>query len=205
MDEFVVRPDREALRIRQEMDDTRAALADKLDELGHQVTDTVSSVTHTVDAVKHAFDVAERVRERPWIAVAGAAAIGLYLGYRTSAHDARRRAAGTVRPVVPSNPAPPPANGATASPWTEVFSEEIALLRGLAIGALFGVVRDWVTPSVPQTLERSVVDAIDGVTVKLGGQPLQGSWKPRGRPGDPARPMNASPPHESVPSRPPWT
>ena len=88
--------------IKQQMLETRASLAEKLDTLEQQVvgtvqsattavTDTVetvkdavqqtvelarSSVHNTVEAVKETFDVSHHVREHPWIMMAGSVALG---------------------------------------------------------------------------------------------------------------------------------
>jgi ElaB/YqjD/DUF883 family membrane-anchored ribosome-binding protein len=93
----------ETLAIRNQMDETRTALTEKLELLEKQVSDTVqgaadtvenvkhavedtvatmkSSVRDTVDAVSEAFNLAHHVERRPWTMVAGAAAVGFVGGY----------------------------------------------------------------------------------------------------------------------------
>ena|SRR5438552_2440824 len=88
--------------IKQQMLETRAALADKLETLEQQVVGTVHSATSavtdtvacvkeavqqtvesaresvhgTVEAVKGSLDVAHHVREHPWLMMAGSVAVG---------------------------------------------------------------------------------------------------------------------------------
>lgn len=99
--------DHETEMIRQQMDDTRTSLTDKLEVLERQgmdmvqgassaVTKTVENVKdmfrdtvqtakdsmqETVEAVKDAFDLKRQVDRRPWTIVAGATALGFLGGY----------------------------------------------------------------------------------------------------------------------------
>jgi ElaB/YqjD/DUF883 family membrane-anchored ribosome-binding protein len=73
--------------------------------------------------------------------------------------------------VVPT----PPARAATwLDEMSQTFAPELQQLKGLAIGAAMGVVRDLVTQSVPDQLRAQVNEMIDNVTTKLGGEPVQG-------------------------------
>jgi len=93
--------------IRQQMDETRTALTDKLEVLEQQVVDTVQgataavaetvasakeivqdtvqtvkdSVQETVETVKDTFDLKRHVDRRPWTLLAGATALGFVGGY----------------------------------------------------------------------------------------------------------------------------
>jgi len=60
----------------------------------------------------------------------------------------------------------------------DTFEAEISQLKGLAVATLFGIVRDIVTKSVPKPMEQQVINVIDGITVKLGGQPIRGRLIP---------------------------
>jgi len=92
--------------IQQQMEETRAALAEKLETLENQVTSTVSDVTNTVSAatnavtetvetvkdavgetvetvkesVKTTFDLAGHVERHPWLMMGGAVAVGYFGG-----------------------------------------------------------------------------------------------------------------------------
>ena len=97
--------DNESEVIRQQMDETRSALSDKVELLEQQVVETMhgattavadtvdnvkevvhdtvqtvkDSVQETMDSVKNTLDVQRQVEQRPWIMMAGATAIG-FLG-----------------------------------------------------------------------------------------------------------------------------
>ena len=57
----------------------------------------------------------------------------------------------------------------------DTFGPEISNLRGLAIGASLGLVRDLITSSAPETLRTQIAEVVDGFTDKLGGQHIHGS------------------------------
>ena len=58
---------------------------------------------------------------------------------------------------------------------THAFDGEISALKGMAVGALGGLVRDFVVPQIPPAFKEKVQEVIDGVTTKLGGEPVHGS------------------------------
>jgi ElaB/YqjD/DUF883 family membrane-anchored ribosome-binding protein len=80
----------------QDMEDTRGALSEKLETLGHQVADSVqgatSAVTNTVEnvtdavqdtveTVRETFDIPLQVKRHPWGMMGGAVALGCLGGY----------------------------------------------------------------------------------------------------------------------------
>lgn len=86
--------------IKQQMQDKRAELSEKLGQLEQKVTGNLSSasdsvtetvqnvqesVQETVDSVKQAFDLSSHVREHPWVAVGGAVLVG-YLAHEFLRH-----------------------------------------------------------------------------------------------------------------------
>lgn len=86
--------------IKQQMQDKRAELSEKLGQLEQKVTGNLSSasnsvtetvqnvqesVQETVDSVKQAFDLSSHVREHPWVAVGGAVLVG-YLAHEFLTH-----------------------------------------------------------------------------------------------------------------------
>ncbi|MEI7684720.1 MAG: hypothetical protein WCL32_06810 [Planctomycetota bacterium] len=111
--------------IRQEMDETRCSLTDKISMLEQQVTDTVheasvgvqetiekvkvavqdsvqsvrDTVGETVDSVKETFSITSQVQQRPWVAMAGSVGVGFLAGYMLNAPSGRSQ---------PSAPAPAP-------------------------------------------------------------------------------------------------
>jgi ElaB/YqjD/DUF883 family membrane-anchored ribosome-binding protein len=81
--------------IHQEIEETRANLAQKLETLENEITDTVKTaketvtetienvtetVQETVETVKKTFDLEHQMRQRPWTLLAGATAAGFLVG-----------------------------------------------------------------------------------------------------------------------------
>jgi hypothetical protein len=54
----------------------------------------------------------------------------------------------------------------------EPFHEEIAKVKGMAIGFVIGLVRDSIKDSVPQ-MASNIDELMDGITTKLGGEPVR--------------------------------
>lgn len=226
--------------IRQQMDDSRAALTEKLGLLEEKVSETVQSATATVaetvqnatasvaetvdsvkgavqgtvDSVRHsvedtvasvseALDLALQVKRHPWGMLAGAIAVG-YVGAQLLAPRERSRpmysgrsqtkgyidrlsldrAEGDGMASVSSSnhgTAGSTANGSAAtanaglmSQIGDSFQAEISKLKGLAVGAAFGMVRDMLTEAGPPSLKHEIAEVIDGFTEKLGGQRISG-------------------------------
>jgi ElaB/YqjD/DUF883 family membrane-anchored ribosome-binding protein len=113
--------DNEQEIIRQQMEDTRTALKEKLETLEHQVVDTVQGATEavsdtvetvketvetvketveeTVENVKETFNLAKHVQEHPWPAFACATVVG-FLGGRLLNRTRPQGVQGTA-PAVP--------------------------------------------------------------------------------------------------------
>lgn len=214
--------------IRQQMDETRTNLTDKLEMLENQVVETVQgtqqavaetvetvkdavqdtvqsvkdSVNDTVAGVKDTFDLRRHVNERPWTMMAGATVLGFLGGKLFGKNPKSEKAlwqsfapgAPSVGLAAPGSPGPreyhngAPSNGKqpSASPaekeagpsflgqFGHAFHQEIDQMKKLAIGTLLGVVRDMVAKNVPGPVEKKVSEVIDGLTAKLGGEPVVG-------------------------------
>jgi len=103
-----------------QMQETRGALSEKLETLGHQVADTVqdaSTAVHdtvenvrdavhdTVENIKDTFDVRFQVKRHPWGMVAGSIALGYLGGYLLFRQGSDRpRANGQRQPAPPDRP-----------------------------------------------------------------------------------------------------
>jgi len=64
------------------------------------------------------------------------------------------------------------------SKFTHTFGSEIQTLKGLALGTVFGVVRDLVARAVPEALKGDLSSVIDNMTRDAGGKPIQGTVLP---------------------------
>jgi len=216
--------------IRQQMEETRASLTDKLETLEKHVVDTVSdstaavsdTVTHvkevvqdTVDTVKEtfqesvasvrdAFDLSQQVEKHPWLFLSGSIALG-YVGGRLldqalappsterwssrgSAMPATRsmasvegsavgngaRGAGQETARSGSDRARSGSGAGLLSSLVSQFSPEIDKAKSVLVGAGLGILRDFVTQSVPEPLQPKVSEVMDSFTTKLGGEVVRG-------------------------------
>jgi ElaB/YqjD/DUF883 family membrane-anchored ribosome-binding protein len=171
------------------------------------VTETVEAVKetveNTVEAVKDTFDLRRQVCQHPWAMLGGSMLCGFLVGSllprprrwggpmtwgrtgRTSERMGPTAGAETVRDMVrPTEgrsrpePAPGPSEPSLLSDLTDTFQSEINELKGIAIGAALGLLRDVAVRSLPSTLAPHIREVIDSVTTKLGGEPVQGPILP---------------------------
>jgi ElaB/YqjD/DUF883 family membrane-anchored ribosome-binding protein len=187
--------------IRQRMEETRESLTDKLETLEdklmgsvHEATsavrETVANVKETmhegVESVKEVVDVQAHVQRRPWLMFGGAVVGGYLLGSlltRESAAPAREPAPLQTPPRRQHagnghhKPAPKPEASTTAS-FLNMVEPEIRQLKGLALGVALGTVREILTKEVPPHLADELRSIIDGVTRKIGGEPVPGDDLP---------------------------
>jgi ElaB/YqjD/DUF883 family membrane-anchored ribosome-binding protein len=163
------------------------------------VKDTVSG---TVETVKDAFDVRGYFEQYPWAAFGAAVGVGLaggvlLAGGRPHGGDRIADLHSRGEPATRSSAAPSHNGGhrkrsaaARVASFTEKsadathhfagelaskFGDELGKLKGVALGAMFGLVRDWISRSAPAEVGSKVGEVIDDVTRKLGGEPLRGN------------------------------
>lgn len=166
------------------------------------------SVHETVDTVRDTFDLSRQVDRRPWTMCAGATALGYLGGYLLRGSDRREAVIGgigenialAIKAHTPeSRNGAAKGHGAVAGAQTHesdppsfsalkkqsllsnlgsTFHAEIAQLKGLAVGTLLGIVRDLVSDAMPEHMERQVGEIVNGITVKLGGKPIEGRILP---------------------------
>jgi hypothetical protein len=196
--------------IRQDIEETRQSLTEKLETLENQVMGTAqharetveetidsvkSIVSETVDTVKRTFDVEYQVGQHPFIAAGlallGGAAVGAMV--KGARHHRWQGPNGAHmfdggRPVPrlrqPDGVAGQARDWAPTSSFTEPsaeeggllnrFGDEVEKIKGLAIGAAMGIVRDLAKDYLPKTLSPHVDEVLNSATRKLGGQPLEG-------------------------------
>jgi ElaB/YqjD/DUF883 family membrane-anchored ribosome-binding protein len=165
----------------------------------HDTVDSVKTSMHnTVESVKDAFDVRGYFAEYPWMAFGAAVgagfAGGVLLGSRSRApahqiselHSRGQAAAGPSHNGGPRKRAPIYRGASEAAARSHAvpgmahdvaskFGDELGKLKGVALGAMFGLVRDWINRSAPGEVGAKVGEVIDDVTRKLGGEPLRGN------------------------------
>jgi ElaB/YqjD/DUF883 family membrane-anchored ribosome-binding protein len=153
------------------------------------VKETMASVKDTmqegVEGVKDMMDVSAHVDRHPWLSMGGAVLCGYLLGSLLPGGQEPRRERRLAAPDVPRTQygngdgrhkyQPPPQTVAEAPPssnWLSTFDPELQKLKGLALGATLGMVRDMITEAVPPQMADQVRGLVDDVTRKVGGEPL---------------------------------
>jgi len=175
-------------------DDIQAATGSVADTV-KAVQDTVSSVKETVEGgaeavkevvqesvqtVKQWFDVKSQVQDHPWLVMAGAAGVGFCLGSILG-----RASISAPQALVGNGHGRTHQDGHGVSQgkrrsektpsWLSEFAPQISQLKGLAVSALLGSVRDMVMRSVPQQTGSVIEEIIDSVSQKLGGKKVSES------------------------------
>jgi hypothetical protein len=163
------------------------------DAVNDTVTTVKDAVHDAVETVKDSLDVRAQVDRHPWVMFGASIAAG-YVGARLldrlefPANGERR--SDSFRPIASESREPEFAearfhgNGEEAragrgpsrlSSLARQFEPEIAKLKGLALGAAMGLVRDVVAGSVPPQMQPQVSEVLNSITVKLGGEPIRGA------------------------------
>jgi ElaB/YqjD/DUF883 family membrane-anchored ribosome-binding protein len=163
---------------------------DSIAETVETVKEAVESTAHTVErtfentveTVKETFDMSRHFQEHPWLFVGGAVVAG-YVGGRMMDRM-------TVPPLpATSSRAPEPVaetwptgyHDHTARTGPSLGSETVQALRPalsklgqLAIGVTMGIIGEMVREQLPEPVQHDVGEALDDITVALGGKPLHG-------------------------------
>jgi len=185
--------------IRENMERTREALTEKLETLEQKVASSVSAVTETVadvkekvyegvETVKDAFDVKAHVDRHPWLMLGGSVLCGyvigdLLVGVMDKTSDRKFTLTPTPREVRSNDRQRTEQNehngaASTIQSWLKPFEPEIQHLKGLALGAALGTVREMLAEEVPPNMAGQLRDIIDSCTKKAGGEPVPSSdWE----------------------------
>lgn len=188
--------------IRLQMEETRSSLTEKVELLEQRlvstadaVNETVASVTDSVqetvanvkqtmeegvETVKSWFDLGAQVDEHPWTMVGGSMALGFVLGSALVERAESKPApeAGPSKRTAHSN------GGATrrsqpeqqpSSSWLSKFEPELNKLKGLALGAALGTLREMITGNLSSEIGQQLGEIVDAATKKLGGEPIPSS------------------------------
>jgi ElaB/YqjD/DUF883 family membrane-anchored ribosome-binding protein len=195
-------------KVRQTVSDTVTGATETVASVKQALEDTVQSVKDTVretaESVGETLDVRRQVEKHPWAMVCGATAVGFGMGMLCSrvnvpaavtssasrVASSARSLAGSMEQQVSgwSEPPPPPPPFGQRSESRQFRRDEpheeslwmpaVHKLKGLAIGAMFGVLRDVLAKNVPPAISGQLGDVIDNFTTSVGGQPISGKVLP---------------------------
>ncbi|MBC8160858.1 MAG: DUF3618 domain-containing protein [Roseiflexaceae bacterium] len=143
--------------IRQDIEQTRASLDEKIDMLENKATEVVDQVkttaTDTIDTVKQTFDVKKQVSERPWVALGAALAAGYVLGNLGNDNDGR--SSQSTGPTYDYNqhanngPSTMDTIKSKSQDFFSQFDDEIDMLKVAAMTTLTGFIRDTAREAIP--------------------------------------------------------
>src|SRR5947209_1914983 len=165
--------DHEAEMIRDQMQETRGHLTEKLQALESQVTGTVETVTDTVkstvetvkdsvegavESVANLFDLRLQVQRHPWGVFAGGVAVG-YVATRLAERATGAQGGTRFVPQVP--PAARKAGSSLLGWLATAYHDEMNHLKALGIGTAAGLVRDMLAQSLPPEIGCQVSEWVD--------------------------------------------
>jgi ElaB/YqjD/DUF883 family membrane-anchored ribosome-binding protein len=155
-------------------DAVRETVRDAKGSVEATVQSVRDSVSASVATVHDTLDVTAQVDRHPWGMFAASIAVGFIAGClfarppQRAFRGGRLGAEGLALPVSANEPATTQ-KVAWADNLAQTFGPEIQQLKGLAIGAFAGFVRDKVNASLPDALHAQVAEMVDNVATKLGG------------------------------------
>jgi len=166
-----------------------SAVAEKVEAVKESVQETVATLTGTVqDTVttvketlhkgvttfRHFFDVRGHVARHPWPMVAGSIAVGFTAGVLIQ----RRRRSHHLSHALAAPGSLSEGNGRKASSSGQTlmgslfakFGPEITKLKSVALGALFGAVREKVMKAAPEEFSPALHSFFDSMGEKITGE-----------------------------------
>jgi hypothetical protein len=165
---------------------TTDSLAETVETVKEAVQNTAQTVErtveNTVETVKETLDVSRHFEEHPWLMLGGAVLAG-YIGGRLLDR-------GTAPTQVPANgflpepryetapssyqPSPPRAEPGWGAEVVHAMRPALSKLGQLAIGVTTGIIGEMIREQLPEAVQHDVGEALDDITVALGGKPLHG-------------------------------
>jgi ElaB/YqjD/DUF883 family membrane-anchored ribosome-binding protein len=157
----------------------KEAVSDTVETVKETVSHVTEAVGETVHNVGELFDLRVQADRHPWMVVGGAVALGFTVAQVLPSARSEGEAsyaswnenAASGRQSAMSMAAERPA-GEQRTGW---LWDEFGKLKGLALGAVLGVVRDLVKRNVPGEIGERIAEEVDNFTTKMGAQPFHGS------------------------------
>jgi len=177
--------------VSEKLNDTVTGVTDSVQQTVAGVTDSVQqavegvkeSFEETVKSVAETFNLKLQCERHPWMVFGGAVTVGflgsrLLMGSAPSAPSAPSLTSATATRTERPRAQPEPEPAGDHSGVGGWLLEKLGSFKGLAVGAMMGVVRDLVSQALPETLKERVSEEVDKLTKSLGGEPIQGSVLP---------------------------
>jgi ElaB/YqjD/DUF883 family membrane-anchored ribosome-binding protein len=169
--------------------DATETVGDTVESVKDSVAETIQTVKETVhdigDTLRRTFDLRYQVQRHPWPMMGGSVLAGFAAGkllgrlvggpreVSQNGSPVRAPSAATLYTSAPPAAAEPSRPG-LFNRLLERVEPEIDKVKGMAIGAVFGLLRDMAKRSLPESLSAKVDEVMNSVTTKLGGEPIHG-------------------------------
>ncbi|MBS2037922.1 DUF883 family protein [bacterium] len=131
--------------IRDQIDQTREALGDKLGALGDKMEDAKSAAYEKVEQVREKLSLSHRVQQHPWTAFFGAVGVGMVAGHLL---------AGPAHKPEPAKTGPGLLSLISGTALGGMFDQEIKSALTSAVQAIWGEARQSVPASVAGPVDR---------------------------------------------------
>lgn len=131
--------------IREQIDQTREALGDKLGALGEKMEDAKTAAYQKVEQVREKLSLSHRVQQRPWTAFFGAVGVGMVAGHMLASSSSKpeptKQSAGLLSLV-------------SGTALGGMFDQEIKSALTAAVQAIWGEARHNLPPSLAGPVDR---------------------------------------------------
>jgi hypothetical protein len=149
----------ESERIEKQIEDTKMSLAEKVEELQSELSSTFqgaeTSVRDTMTEVRRSLSLSHQMQKNPVVLVLGSVVVGVLAGRMLCSSGTKKKKDETPTNGEPSAPSAFEQQKSAGVGITDSFMDEIVHLKTIAIGALFGALREVAQRSAPVYTERS--------------------------------------------------
>jgi len=159
--------------------ETVSTVTDKVQETMNTVTDKLHE---TVQSVSDTFNLRLQTERHPWVIFGGAVVVGCVAG---STFGSRSEAGHSTFRA--SEPPPTPWNGGaqyarsgqSRSAASGMWGDSISRLKNIGLSYMMGILRDLAKNELPEAIAGRIAEEIDGITSKLGMEPISGPILPQ--------------------------
>jgi len=174
--------------VTQAVERVTEAAADIVTNVKETVQGVTEKVEETIQSVASTFSLKRHTEEHPWLVFSLSATAGCMLGsFLGTRSSGRKRFSGQFSAFPREKhekgggngssrqPEPAPAKRAKDEGKKERwFEEPLRHLKGLAVSALMGAIRDLAVRAAPGALGERIATEVDTMTNRMGAEPIRG-------------------------------
>jgi len=160
-----------------------AGIVENVKETVHEVSEQIEETTV---AISSAFNLRRQAERHPWVVFSVATTAGCMLGSFLGRRSQRHTKSSTHFPLSRSKHAKgsngsshhgesKSANGGAQNEPKSWFGEQLQHLKGVAVGTMMSFIRDLAKVAIPGALGSKIAEEVEGLTTRMGAEPLKGS------------------------------